>query len=702
MKRFVILLFVIMASFSLVACQKTTTTTTTTPVVTERLNAPTNLQITNKTLQWDAVPNATSYDIYINDVFHSTKTTTSFDFSAVSGNQLVFRVVAKGNQILPSLHSASVAYVANAAQEAQSIYFYMQDFMPGASMEVANEMVRKGMTGTEFLALKTSMDTLMTDLTALESITDIHTAINPLVTGNYNFEALISGLLMTMELNTDNPLAQAIAEGGHEEVVLILVRLIDFIQSFQQALTPSILGQLDEFVESDIESITAQEIVVLRDEMVAIFESTLPTTADFVLLYELVATMVDSMGGSSVLVENIRSNATTLATANHMSIEFYLDYIDSLSLSFFQSFLDIMSDPISAEMKAVEWNILQIKSTKAFMDSHQTQIEEIKNLLPVAQQQLLFSQFQDSIAGILESLQVEQMVVNPLVDVIQTLTFAQMQALSQLDQEISQTILSYLVMTDGELLRLQAIAGGFYTTYDQYGNATYENSVTSATYLTYTSYYRAHEQASLRAATEGVNLLAEVLTSISESDLRILLDFVIATTPLTVLGMETSQDATPFQSALEDYLDSNLAVIHELLLAMVNQLKNNQVMNGIQNALNAVHNYQVGLWGPDYRTNYSRDQELEEFAVKIYLAGEIDEFMSVTNKTKVETLITNVFEELKKPDVAAFFEMEASEMNNLRDSFLDLLDLFVSEAGELKDFSFTSLTESQKDRLRNW
>lgn len=702
MKRFYILLFILMASFSLVACQKSTTTTTSTPVVTERLNAPTNLRITSKLLQWDAVPNATSYDVYINDVFHSTKTTTSFDFSAVSGDQLVFRVVAKGNQILPSLHSASIAYVANAAQEAQSIYFYLQDFLPGASMEVANEMVRKGMTSTEFLAIKTSMDTLMMDMTQLESITDIHTAFNPLFAEEHNFEALISGLLMTLELNTDNPLAQAVAESGHEEVVLVLVRLIEFLQSFQQALTPSILGQLDEFMESDIESITAQEIVVLRDEMVAIFDSTLPTTADFVLLYELLATMVDSMGGSSVLVENIRSNATTLATANHMSIQFYLDYVDSLTLSFFQSFLDIMSDPITAEMKAVEWNILQIKSTKAFMDSHQTQIEEIKNLLPVAQQQLLFSQFQDSIAGILEGFQVEQMVVNPLVDVIQTLTYAQMQALSQLDQEISQVILSYLVATDGELLRLQAIAGGFYTTYDEYGNATYENSVTSATYITITSYYRAQEQASLRAAAEGVNLLAEVLTIISENDLRILLDFAIATTPLTVLTMETSQNATPFQSALEEYLDDNLAVIHELLLAMVNQLKNNQVMNGIQTTLTAVHNYHVALWGPDYRTNNDHDYELEEFAVKIYLAGEFVDFMSVTNQSKVETLIANAFEELKKPDVAAFLELEVSEIDNLKNSFLTLFDLFVSEATELKDFSFTSLTEAQKDRLRNW
>lgn len=702
MKRLSILLFTILALFSLIACQKPTTTTTTAPVVTARLSAPSNLRINEKILSWDPVSNATSYDIYINDVFHSTKTTPSFDFSAVSGNQLVFRVIAKGNQILPSLHSASVAYVANATQEAQTIFFYLQDFMPGASMEVANEMVRKGMTGTEFLALKTAMETMTAEMNSVDSASGLYTLVNPLVTGNHNYEALISGYLLAIESNTYNPIAQMIAENSHEDVVLILVRLIAFLQSFQQAFNPTLLGRIDNIVENEIETITAQEVVVIRDELIEVFQSTLPGTADFILLYEFLASMMESAGGSATLVSTLRDNSSTLATANRMSIQLYLDYIDSLPLSFFQSFLTILSDPLSEEMKSVELNILNLKSYKVFMDANQSRVDAIKNLVPVAQQQILYTQFQNSMAGMLESFQVNEMVLNPIVDIVQALTFAQVQSLSQLDQEIANSVLSYLVSTNGELLRLQAIAGGFTVSFDYLGNATYENRVTLATYLTETAYYRAQELANLRATNEGVNLLAEVLTQISETDLRLVMDVFIAAIPYTFGSINSENDPTAFQAALEVYLNTNLSLIHELMLAFVNHLKNAQVINGIQSTYDAVHNYNVALWGPNYRDNPSWSSEFEEFAVKIYLAEAIDDFMTPTNKTKIDTLITNIFIELKKPNVALFLERDITEIDEIESAVKSGFELFLSEAQTIQTYSFTTLTEAQKDRVRNW
>ncbi|MDZ4197431.1 MAG: hypothetical protein U1C51_09340, partial [Candidatus Izemoplasmatales bacterium] len=84
MKKFTLLLFMILTFFGLIACQTTTNNNPTTlapVVVEERLSAPSNLQITGKILTWDAVSKATGYEIYLNDVLLATRTGASYDFT---------------------------------------------------------------------------------------------------------------------------------------------------------------------------------------------------------------------------------------------------------------------------------------------------------------------------------------------------------------------------------------------------------------------------------------------------------------------------------------------------------------------------------------------------------------------------------------------------------------------------------------------
>ncbi|HOH18666.1 MAG TPA: hypothetical protein PK087_05025, partial [Bacilli bacterium] len=91
-KKLLFIFLLIFSVFGLAACDGDDT-----PDVdkTESVDVPINLAISGKVLTWDAVEKATGYIVYVNDVEKKTVTTTSYDFSSLSGENLIFQVVAK-------------------------------------------------------------------------------------------------------------------------------------------------------------------------------------------------------------------------------------------------------------------------------------------------------------------------------------------------------------------------------------------------------------------------------------------------------------------------------------------------------------------------------------------------------------------------------------------------------------------------------
>ncbi|HOW38231.1 MAG TPA: hypothetical protein PLZ76_04915, partial [Bacillota bacterium] len=120
-KRLIVLVLMLFAAFGFVACNGTTTGGSTTPTqvtASEQAAAPTGLSISGKVLSWTAVPNITQYVVYVDGTERATVSATTYDFTAITGDRLIFQVVAVGRQgVLDSPKSASVAYVANPAQE---------------------------------------------------------------------------------------------------------------------------------------------------------------------------------------------------------------------------------------------------------------------------------------------------------------------------------------------------------------------------------------------------------------------------------------------------------------------------------------------------------------------------------------------------------------------------------------------------------
>ncbi|HOH18525.1 MAG TPA: hypothetical protein PK087_04295, partial [Bacilli bacterium] len=114
LKKFLFIFLLLFSVFGLAACNDDNK-----PKETESVDVPVNLVISDKVLTWDAVAKATGYIVYVNDVEKATVTTTSYDFSALSEEKLVFQVVAKAPKgMTNSQKSAALSYTTAAVLSA--------------------------------------------------------------------------------------------------------------------------------------------------------------------------------------------------------------------------------------------------------------------------------------------------------------------------------------------------------------------------------------------------------------------------------------------------------------------------------------------------------------------------------------------------------------------------------------------------------
>ncbi|MCK7486877.1 MAG: hypothetical protein MZU97_16280 [Bacillus subtilis] len=313
-----------------------TSTTVTTTTALQRLQTPTGLSIAGTVLSWNPVTGATGYAVYVNDVFQANTTATTYNFSALSGTQLLFRVVAKAPTtgiLIDSLQSASIAYQTNAAAEIEAINGMLDGFIAGGSTGFAAELVNKGMTAEEFQAFKTAVETFQQSLPEDNNLNAANAALTTLLSIDTNIEALISGMMITLDeqmardidsLNhemevcqeyidvydnewmCDRPMSSIESEKAtvemmiellaaeKEQMVLVATNAAEYFIDLQSHLSNTLLTNLQALMESEGE-LNTSEIVVIKNEIVQMLLDNMPPVEDTTLLFQLFASMFTTM-----------------------------------------------------------------------------------------------------------------------------------------------------------------------------------------------------------------------------------------------------------------------------------------------------------------------------------------------------------------------------------------------------------------------
>ena len=220
MKKVLSLIFLLLFSFGLIACngelsstintQNTSSTTETTTVddtqgtqtetttgVLSQIDYPKNLVLTDTVLTWDAVDDAVGYYVYADGTEVAHVTTNTYTFTVTTESRIVFTVVAEAPAgMMDSAESAQVAYVANSEDEIASMKLAVSGSMMPFGDEFATELVNKGMLTTEFSAMNLAVTGFMSSMETATDIDSIYTSLDTMLGSMDNLEPLISALVI--------------------------------------------------------------------------------------------------------------------------------------------------------------------------------------------------------------------------------------------------------------------------------------------------------------------------------------------------------------------------------------------------------------------------------------------------------------------------------------------------------------------------
>jgi hypothetical protein len=719
MKKLTLLLFIILTVFGFTACQTTTKNnnpTTLAPIVVEeRLSAPSNLQITGKILTWDAVSKATGYEIYLNDVLLASRTGTSYDFTSQAGDQLVFRVVAKGNpaiQLLNSLPSASVAYLSNSAQEINALIALLTPDLGATNSEIfARELVRKGMKASEFEAARDDIEALGTAMNDAQSYSDAHAEMSKFIAKNHNLEAFISAYALVMgDMMYDDELYSKVVNSAHDELVLTIVRTLEYFMDLQQAFSPALVSKISNLTEDNQNPITAQELDDLTSELAAVFLDNLPSVADIQLFFLFMSRALQSFEGTEGLQTAVFNYSEEASTAVRLSIELELKFIASLDVAYFTSLLGFQNSQMHEELKAAEISILSTIAMARFKDNNEGLFTQIATVLTTAQKEDLFNQIKISISNMSsEDIGMGGMSsIDLLGSGVKNISYALMDSFLGVGNKVSDAFLDYFVETNGEILRKQVILQLYYQNMGYYYyTPSYENPLTKEPYANYTEYLHASKIHTFDLIGCYIDLMKNVLDATTVEDLKTVLEFFITYIPNTAFESMfdiNAESAQILHTLIKQTLDGQAGNVRSLLLDLVNYLQSANFITEMKATANASHQYSKTNFGADYENGmFSWDAyQYENYSNNIVLAKHVDTFMTSARRTTLNQIINAVFTVMKSPVGQASFNMTLQEVTSLETSFMEALDLFLSEAAVIRTFTIASLTSTQKERIDNW
>lgn len=503
--------------------QEVTTGETTGEMTTETsvvLDFPLNLSVddTNKTLSWDAVTNASSYNVYVGGVLQTNVTGTSYDFSGLTGDQIIFTVKAVGGSgYLDSDMSSTVAYVANKADEialmvtaleASPMSFYDTEAF-------ATELVSKGMLADDF-------NTVLSDVQSFDSnvlngsVSAIYAAVDALLDGVdiAMIEAFISATIKEelipmletslvyyeerdgqchyypydstecgeyydyedeIQLHNDGI---EFLENNSEAVVQSVMVVLQYLLDVESAVDSQLLSQLDSLTTSSFDSTL---FVAVKNNVLSLFEDNLPSLEDMILVNSTVMTFIGMLDDS---IEMDYEMIVAQSQSELLSLELFFDLLTRMDVDYFDAFDDMMSEETTESISVfVKENIDLLRE---YLIGNQTTFDELNSLYSVEDMETLFvvSLSEAITTSLMQMLGYDEVDADTLNAQVQSiiednLSFENMLLLQDNFEEVFIEVLNNIVENDYALVDslLAALeAGGRSTSYLAYSDDSFDSN----------------------------------------------------------------------------------------------------------------------------------------------------------------------------------------------------------------------------------
>jgi hypothetical protein len=150
-----------------------------------------------------------------------------------------------------------------------------------------------------------------------------HTALDNL----YWIQGMTNGLSRTQEQLDMVTSLRTVVESDPMMFAETLQGVIDYVTLFYDTLSPELIAQIDTLVANG--TLSLEEIVILKDEIVDVLQTTLPSPEDFEALYLTLFHVSESLSGYDM--DFIASRAGELADIEHMTINLALDVVGDVT-----------------------------------------------------------------------------------------------------------------------------------------------------------------------------------------------------------------------------------------------------------------------------------------------------------------------------------------------------------------------------------
>jgi hypothetical protein len=745
MKKRILLVFMMLFSLvGFISCTEQPTTGSFTVTV---LSAPTNLSVSGTVLSWNAVTNATEYIVYAGGVQITTVATNSFDFSSIASVSTVFTVAATATGYGKSPASFGFSYTAGAGAEAAIAALFLANDMEVPDY-VVTALAQNGMTAAKLSPMIDDMMAMVTQIqTAEGDITLTNQAIRDMLADLDDIDAMVQTLIdilpsiidETIESNNDEidyletqitgdefwdsyyedsidrleadnlrllDIKTAILE-NETEFVTVLTNEIEYLIEFHAAFTTSILQDILGILES--ETLNATEIIVVKAEVLGVLENNLPSASDLTMLYDLGIIIMEAFGGTTSLTTMLSDMTDEMANTELLMMDLMISFLETIDVAFVNELETINTTAPSSEMLMVEIQILMLEYFKAFKDANPTLFEAIGNSFTEAQKLSMFNEFKTNFDTYLLDITVI-IRIDVFAAVFEDLTYLMITSAGTVYEDLLDDQLNFIVATNGEFLRLTAILEGFTEEYDWiYASTIYSNTVLNETYANYTEMLNSKDEYDILMMEQVVMLLDATFMNLTDVELGIMIDMIIAMLPESTMVTELMLTALQVDTLVASG-DTMISSIAPDLIDLSGNLTDYIIASTLIDDLLAAHNAAITYYTTTYGDNYRDYQDVDydllfgddpylDYAIAIVVAEHLNLFMVSGNITLVDGILTDFYTFMKTPEMLIAAEMTLAEVQIQETDAFDAVDDAVYYANIIKTYSVATLTVEQKANI---
>lgn len=721
MKKLVLLLFGLFFAVAMLSC---TNGSDLSVDLDEFIGAPTQLSVDGTVLSWTAVEEARGYVIYVDDEEVDDTKDTSFDFSSMLADRMIFRVQTKAPRgMQDSALSASVAYVANKDEEIADTKVALAAAGMSVSDEFAEELVNKGMLASEVTDMADGFNDFLDAIDSASDIQEIYEAFDNFFGEVENLEAVVSAFVVSElpqiiqeqidELESNilyweqskayNPynrdyynslIDQAQTElaaledlldevnDNPDSIVLAITSTMEYFISVEEMISEDLVDSLMNISEvEEASDLNAAELFTVKEEVVNILRETMPSQEDMDLIFQVYDLLMLVSGTSSTVSSEVENLSGKLAVQAMYTIEAFINFLDALDEDYFNDLVGYLNGDYTDPMAMAEIAIMTIEYFDSFKSDNQTLLDTINEVFTDEEKEILYNDYLATLGDFTSD------------SGITSISFQSILVLEDSFGSAFDEMLDMFVERDGELLR-QLVIMNSYRTY--YYSEEYYNDALDEEYDTYREMTFNEDLTRIQFLEELAYVLQAGYKELSAEDYSTFLDVYLNIVVLQLTNgygyyLDTLPDTSVFEEAITTLIDNSAEQQFELLTGFGDFVLEEDVFQLMTDFTTSMY--------------VKNDSEYENYASFVIAIQLYDDFMTNANRDLVDEIEAAVILILMMDDIQDFIDLTDSDVTDMEDQINDLLDYLDDNAStinamdweDLSASDFTAIDDFQQD-----